>query len=164
MPPEQSNETTIQYQLSRAEGAEQLLRLSLPPRTVAIMSLVPILGIFLLVFASSESRPIWPWILIVAPVVSYFLVRRKIYAIIDQHPEFKEVQTVTFDEETVTFVNSVSRVKWPWKRVLQVIQDRGFVVLRSDSMGAGGFIPKRAFSPDQLAHFMSCARKGQVGA
>jgi len=151
-------ENTIQYQLSRKECIGQVIRLLFRPSLIFTLGGVFLFGVLMIIFAHSGDWPAVAWIFVVSPVLMLFFLSRNARKIVDEHPELLEPQTVTFDAAGVTITNSVSRVQWPWQRVLSVKEKAGFIVLRCSSLGAGGFIPARAFAPGQRERFLSLAQ------
>jgi hypothetical protein len=150
-------ENTIQYQISRKECIRQMMRIFLGPSMVLTLGVVFLFGVLLLACAHPGNRPGWAWIFVGFPVPMVFFLSRNARKIVDEHPEFLEPHTVSFDAEGVTFTNSVSRVYLTWQRILQVTEKAGFFVLRCGSFGAGRFIPTRAFTPGQRERFLSFA-------
>ena len=73
--------------------------------------------------------------------------------------------TPLYSSEVIMFpavTNSVSKVQWPWQRVIGVSETAQHIVLRCSTLGAGGFVPKRAFTPEQQKRFLSYARKATI--
>ena len=140
--------------LTREEIVGAMWRLLLRPKTVLSMVWIVLLGIGLLVFA--PGSPVWAWIFIVFPPIFLLLLRRTAARIVDQHPEYLEEQTLSFDESGITSFNSVTRLSYPWSRLVGVREDTTFYSLRFDTVGSAIFIPKRALSDEQRRELLVC--------
>ena len=147
---------TIRYRLTRAETVSQLFRLMVRPKIVGLMLFVALSGIVGVI--ALPHRPMWTWAAIVFPLFFVFFYYRTVKSIVTQHPEMLEEQTLTFDEAGVTFVNSTMRVALPWQRVKALIETKDYYILRLDTLGSGGVVPRRALSSDEQKRFVACAQ------
>ena len=106
-----------------------------------------------------EDNPSWAWALIIIPILLIFFLRRTANKIVSEHPEFLEQQTLSFDDNGISIVNSASTVQWPWSRIRGLIDDNDFFILKYDTLGSGAIIPKRSFSVQQKERFLSYMKK-----
>lgn len=151
----------VQYQLTRREAVAQFFRLLCRPKAILSGIALLLLGVVMLL-RSEGNRTIWSWALIGGAIGFFVALRRTAARIVDQHPEYLEVQKLTFDQDRVCFTNSVTRVQWPWQRITKVIEKRDFILLYCGTLGTGGFVPNRAFTTEQRELFLAYARQNRT--
>jgi hypothetical protein len=157
MHPEVPN-NLLHYQLTSQEAVAGLWRLFLLPKLIVSMVFIFLCGIGLL--AIHPDRPQWAVFIILFPILFFVSYRRIVKRIISQHPELLETQSLSFDDSGFTISNSVTRIKWPWNRLREVIHRSDLYIFRFDSYGAGAIIPKRALNAEQTERILAYASTG----
>ncbi|MBI5819516.1 MAG: YcxB family protein [Verrucomicrobia bacterium] len=148
-----TNDNLIQYQMTREEVVAQMWRLMLLPGIIVPMTITFLFGIGM--FALLPNHPIWSWIFIIFPVAFLIAYRRTVHKIVDQHPEYLEQQTLSFDEKGISIRNSVFTVQWSWDRARGVKESKEFIVIRFCSYGSGAVIRKSALTAQQRERLLS---------
>lgn len=151
-----TSDKTLQYQLTREEMVEQLWKLIFRPWLIVSMASIFLCGIGML--ALRPAQPLVGRGMIIFPIVFMLLSRWWIRRIVAQHPEFLEMQTMSFDDSGLSVANSVTRVQWPWNRIRGVIDSKEFYIFRFDTLGSGAIIPKRALRAQQSEQLLAYAR------
>lgn len=154
MQPEVPN-NPLYYQLTHQETVAGLWRLFLLPNLIISMVFVFLCGVGLL--AMHPDHPQWAVFIILFPILFIVSYRRIVKKIVSQHPELLETQSLSFDDSGFTISNSVTRIKWPWSRVRDVIHRSDLYIFRFDSYGAGAIIPKRALNAAQTERILAYA-------
>jgi len=147
-----TTDNTIQYILTRDEAISTLWKLMFRPPILLGSVIIFLFGVGSLVLLEDPS---WVWAPILIPILFLVYLRRTAHKIVSQHPEFLEQQTLSFDDNGISIVNSVSTVQWPWSRIRGLIDDNDFFILKYDTLGSGAIIPKRSFSIQQNERFLS---------
>lgn len=148
--------TAIEYRVSKRDAINQLWRIGLNTRIMSLNILWLVLGLyFLLVYNIVQEGSILIAISIVTPLglwpyLAFF---------VSQHPEILEVQKLTYDEEGINISNSVTTTTLRWDRLKGLIVTKNFYLLRTDSMGSGGVIPKAIFSKESGDEFLELLKE-----